>query len=178
MGARVVVGVSGSPASLAALRVGVEEARRAGRVLVAMIAWEPPEGEGLYARRPDRAWARHWEAEARGRLDRAFEEVFGGAPEGVVVERWVVRGAAGRAVCDFAGAAEDLVVLGARKGWGWGRGRVRRYVQGRAGCRVMVVPGPVVPRGMRRALRKARPEDFSPGPPFRELPASGVCGWR
>ncbi|TGA93813.1 universal stress protein, partial [Streptomyces sp. MZ04] len=55
MGARVVVGVSGSPASLAALRVGVDEARRAGRVLVAVIAWEPPEGEGLYARRPDRA---------------------------------------------------------------------------------------------------------------------------
>ncbi|MEU5953015.1 universal stress protein [Streptomyces sp. NPDC047525] len=177
MGARVVVGVSGSLASLAALRVGVEEARRAGRVLVAVIAWEPPEGEGLYARRPDRAWARHWEAEARGRLDRAFEEVFGGAPEGVVVERWVVRGAAGRAVCEFVGAAEeDLVVLGARKGWGWGR--VSRHAQRRAGCRVMVVPGPVAPRGMRRALRKARPEDFSPGPPSPELPAPRARGWR
>ncbi|MFD0549455.1 universal stress protein [Streptomyces rectiviolaceus] len=158
MGARVVVGVSGSPASLAALRVAVEEARGAGRVLVAVIAWEPPEGEGLYARRPDRAWAGHWESEARGRLDRAFDDVFAGAPLGVVVERWVVRGSAGRAVCDLAESAEDLVVLGRGRGWG----RARRYVQGRAGCRVMVVPGPVVPRGVRRALRKVRAEDFSP----------------
>ncbi|MGW7074153.1 universal stress protein [Streptomyces sp. NPDC054866] len=170
------MGVSGSPASLAALRVGVEEARRGGRVLVAVIAWEPPEGEGLYARRPDRAWARHWEAVARERLDQAFEEALGGAPEGVVVERWVVRGKAGPAVCDLAaaGSADDLVVLGGGKG----RGRVRRYVQGRAGCRVMVVPGPVVPRGVRRALRRVRAADFSPTPPLPEIPARPARGCR
>ncbi|MEW1926018.1 universal stress protein [Streptomyces sp. NPDC088360] len=172
MEARVVVGVSGSPASLAALRVAAEEARRAGRTLVALIAWEPPEGEGLYARRPDRAWAKHWESAARERLDRAFDEVFGGAPEGVAVERWVVRGAVGRAVCDLAAAStDDLVILGTRRGWG----RARRYVQRHARCRVMTVPAPAVPRGVRRTLRRITPEDFSqpspPPPPRPELPA-------
>ncbi|MGW7082323.1 universal stress protein [Streptomyces sp. NPDC054871] len=145
VGARFVVGVSGSPASLAALRVGVEEARRGGRVLVAVIAWEPPEGEGLYARRPDRAWARHWEAVARERLDQAFEEALGGAPEGVVVERWVVRGKAGPAVCDLAaaGSADDLVVLGGGGRGGGGYGGTCRGVRvaGSWWCRGLLYRG-------------------------------------
>ncbi|MER5827735.1 universal stress protein, partial [Streptomyces mirabilis] len=41
---RVVVGVSGSPGSLAALHRGAFEARRTGAVLLAVGAWEPPRG--------------------------------------------------------------------------------------------------------------------------------------
>ncbi|MYT71717.1 MULTISPECIES: universal stress protein [unclassified Streptomyces] len=51
---RVVVGVSGSPASLAAVRSAVDQARGSGRPLLAVVAWEPPEGEKLYSRWPDR----------------------------------------------------------------------------------------------------------------------------
>lgn len=69
---RVVVGVSGSPGSLAALRAGAREAWVSGRELVAVVAWSPPEGEGMFARFPDRAWAALWEAEAAATLDRAF----------------------------------------------------------------------------------------------------------
>ena len=70
---QVVVGVSGSLVGLAALRTATRAARDSGRVLVAVLAWEPPEGEVLYARNPDSAWAAHCAREAAARLDRAFE---------------------------------------------------------------------------------------------------------
>lgn len=160
-GEAVVVGVSGSLASLAALRVGAEQARRGGRVLVAVLAWEPPEGEGLYLRHPDPAWARHWYVEARGRLDRAFDEVFGGSPRGVVVERRVVRGRPGRVLCDVAALhADALLVIGARS-HRHRASRTHRYVHTHAACAVLTVPAPRVPRGMRRTLRRMTPADFA-----------------
>ncbi|MBJ3808165.1 universal stress protein [Streptomyces flavofungini] len=146
---RVVVGVSGpdgSRASLAALRAAAREARWGGRRLVVVLAWEPPEGEALYARWPDPDWARHWELVAWERLDAAFASVFAGVPVGGAVERRVVRGPAGPVLCAVASRPEDLLVIGARGGRRWGRGRVRRYVDGHAGGAVMVV------RGLRRAL--------------------------
>ncbi|MGW4979256.1 universal stress protein [Streptomyces mirabilis] len=74
---QVVVGVSGSLAGLAALRTAARAARDSGRVLVAVHAWEPPEGEVLYVRNPDGAWPARCAREAAARLDRAFEEAFG-----------------------------------------------------------------------------------------------------
>ncbi|MGA4838800.1 universal stress protein [Streptomyces sp. G45] len=159
---RVVVGVSGAEgdlAGLAALRAGAREARLRGVPLVAVHAWEPPEGEGLYLRHPDRAWARHWYGVARERLERAFEEAFGGLPEGVAVERRVVRDRPGRALLGVARGEGDLLVLGA--GGRARRGRVRRYVDARARCAVLVVRGPAPPRGVRRALRGVTVADFA-----------------
>jgi hypothetical protein len=49
---RVIVGVSGSVRSLAALSVAVNEARRAGAVLVPVLAWSPAGGEIAYQRAP------------------------------------------------------------------------------------------------------------------------------
>ncbi|MFI1678139.1 universal stress protein [Streptomyces sp. NPDC020607] len=156
----VVVGVSGSLASLAALRAGAEQARRGGRVLVAVLAWEPPEGEGLYLRHPDAAWARHWYAEARARLDRAFDEVFGGAPPGVVSERRVIRGRAGRVLCDLAAHPDALLVIGARPRKHHVP-RTHRYVHTHARCAVLTAPAPPPPKGMRRTLRRMTPADFA-----------------
>ncbi|MFC9849002.1 universal stress protein [Streptomyces sp. NPDC060223] len=159
---RVVVGVSGSLASLAALRVAAHTARESGRTLVAALAWEPPEGEVLYVRSPDSAWAAQCEREARGRLDRAFDEVFGGTPAGVAVRRRVIRGRPDRVL--LAGAADpaDLLVLGTRTGTRVGprRAAVRRRVLARARCPVLMVPTPELPRRDRRALRRATAEDF------------------
>ncbi|MEV5982464.1 universal stress protein [Streptomyces sp. NPDC052114] len=157
---RVVVGVGGSLASLAALRAAAEEARRGGRTLLAVTAWEPPEGEGLYLRHPDPAWARHWRNEARERLDRAFDAVFGGAPQGVVTERRLIRSRPGPALCDLVTGPDDLVVLGVRPGRRR-MGRVHRYVRSHAACAVLTVPAPEVPKGLRRALRKVTAEDFA-----------------
>ncbi|MEU5901608.1 universal stress protein [Streptomyces venezuelae] len=156
----VVVGVSGSLASLAALRAGAEQARRGGRVLVAVLAWEPPEGEGLYLRHPDAEWARHWYGEARGRLDRAFDEVFGGPPRGVVSERRVIRGRAGRVLCDVAAHPDALLVIGARPHWRPAP-RTHRYVHAHATCAVLTTPAPRLPKGVRRTLRRMTPTDFA-----------------
>ncbi|MGW0211479.1 hypothetical protein ACWDZ8_39085 [Streptomyces sp. NPDC003233] len=45
--------MSDSLAGLAALRRGIVEARRTGRTLAAVRAWEPPEGDALYRARPE-----------------------------------------------------------------------------------------------------------------------------
>jgi nucleotide-binding universal stress UspA family protein len=156
---RVVVGVSGSVASLVALRAAADAARSSGRTLVAVHAWEPPEGEVLYLRNREPAWADHWQDFARHRLDRAFDEAFGGNPPGVTVRRVVVRDRPGRALCTVAGREGDLLVVGVARGRG---GRVARYVRRRAVCALRTVLGPRRPRGVRRALRRVSVADFAP----------------
>ncbi|MER5945728.1 universal stress protein [Streptomyces sp. NPDC001904] len=143
---RVVVGVSGSPASLAAVRSAVGQARGSGRALVAVVAWEPPEGEKLYSRWPDRAWARHWHAEARATLARAIEEAVGGLPPDLDVTLRVVRGRPGPVLVGLAAGPDDLLVIGGH------RGPVHRYTRRHAWCPILTVPLRKVPRAELRAL--------------------------
>ncbi|MER7625313.1 universal stress protein [Streptomyces sp. NPDC126503] len=156
---RVVVGVSGSLASLAALRQATAHARRASVPLVALLAWEPPEGEALYARRPDRAWARLWAEDARTRLARAVEDGLGAVPDGPAVELRTVRGAPAAALSRAADRPDDLLVLGAAARPGFTarlRTRpVRRGVLARAACPVLLVPGPALRPGEARVLRRS-----------------------
>ncbi|MFI7007590.1 universal stress protein [Streptomyces sp. NPDC050145] len=156
---RVVVGVGGSAASLGALRVAAAEAGRSGRALVVVLAWEPPEGEGLYRRWPDPQWARHWYGEARRELARAVSRALGGVPEGLDVELRVVRERPAPALLSFADQPDDLLVVGVRPRR-LRRGRVVRGVRRGAVCPVLTVPLRVVPRAELRALRRATPSDF------------------
>ncbi|MER5708561.1 universal stress protein [Streptomyces sp. NPDC002122] len=154
---RVVVGVSGSLASLAALRYATALARRESAPLLAVLAWEPPEGEALYARRPDRDWARLWGDDARNRLRSAFADALGAAPEDLAVERRTVRAAPAAALRAAADRPGDLLVVGAASRRGslarLRRRPVLRAVQGRAVCPVVTVPGPVLRPGEARVLR-------------------------
>lgn len=109
-----MVGVGGSLGSLAALRAAVDDARAGGRVLVAVTAWEPPEGEALYARNPDAAWAAYHEGRARDLLDRAVQEALGGSPKDIAVRKLVLLGKAGPVLCTVADRPQDLLVVGAR----------------------------------------------------------------
>ncbi|MER5548562.1 universal stress protein [Streptomyces sp. NPDC002589] len=147
----VVVGVSDSLAGLAALRRGILEARRTGRTLVAVRAWEPPEGEAVYRRRPEPSWARLWAGEARQRLDRAFDLATGGPPADLRIVRRVVRGPAGPVLCAIASSPADLLVIGMARPRGlaaWLHLRpVHRHIPARAECEVLVVAGPrLLPR--------------------------------
>ncbi|MFI9292119.1 universal stress protein [Streptomyces gardneri] len=169
---RVVVGVSGSLASLAALRYATALARRESVPLLAVLAWEPPEGEGLYARRPDREWARLWGEDARDRLRSAFADALGAAPVDLAVERRIVRDAPAAALRAAADRPGDLLVVGAATRRGvlarLRRRRVLRAVQDHADCPVLTVPGPVLRPGEARVLRRnARVPPVLAGTPTR-----------
>ncbi|MGW4160130.1 universal stress protein [Streptomyces sp. NPDC004788] len=155
---RIVVGVSGSLASLAALRHATALARRDGAPLLAVLAWEPPEGEALHARSPDLAWAEMWAGEARQRLARAFDDGLGGLPEDTAVDCRVVRDAPAAALLRAAARPGDLLVLGMTPRRGrFGRLRRRPVLRGvMTGARdpVLVVPGPELRRGEARVLRR------------------------
>ncbi|MFI8852044.1 universal stress protein [Streptomyces sp. NPDC053499] len=165
---RLVVGVSGSLASLAALQAAAREARCLGRPLLAVLAWQPPDGEAGRMLRPDRIWAENWRREARARLDRAFDEAFGGDPPGVAaVERRLVRDRPWRALCATADRPDDRLVIGvraARRGLFAAGGTTRRVLT-HARCPVLTVPAPRFPALMRTRLRHARAVDFLSGGP-------------
>ncbi|MFJ8677525.1 universal stress protein [Streptomyces sp. NPDC093589] len=152
------MGVSGSVASLAALRAAVAEARNSRRELTAVIAWEVPEGRVLYFRNPDPAWAAHWAKQARQRLDLAFEEALGGTPADVPVRKLVVRGMPGKVLRDVANQEGHVLVVGARLKSRWAP--VRSYVRWHAQCPVLTVPAPRCPMRAAWTLRRAAAEDF------------------
>ncbi len=163
---RIVVGVSESLGGLAALRRAVAMAREDGRQLVAVLAWQPPGGEMAYRQAPCPPLAEIWEQQATLRLMDAFDAALGGFPPDVDLEPRVERFPAADALCAIADRPDDIVVIGAGDRGPARRllhGSVRRRVLARAGCPVLAVRPPAVPRGARRALRHARPTDIAPG---------------
>lgn len=159
---RVIVGVSGSLASLAALRAAVAVARSTGSDLTAVCAWEMPEGRAHSARHPDRVWAHQCAVAAQRRLDRAFEEALGGWPAEVPVRRLVVRGRAGRILREVAAGEGRLLVIGARTRARWAP--VRWYVERFAPCPVVTAAPPRAPRWARWTARRAAVADFIVAP--------------
>ncbi|MBC3842499.1 universal stress protein [Streptacidiphilus sp. 4-A2] len=157
MPGRVVVGVSGSLGSLAALRRAVVEARRSGRPLLPVLAWTPPGGELGYRRSPCPQLAKVWEDNAVEQLCNAFEEGLGGRPTDLLVQPMVVRADPGSSLCEIADDPSDLLVVGAGRRGGLarlGHAGVSRFVLAHAGCPVLAVPPPELPRGTARALRR------------------------
>lgn len=141
---RVVVGVSGSPGSLAALARAVQEARRRGQTLVPVTAWEPVGGEAAARCAPSPELDALHERDAR-------------------VIPTVVRGSAAHALISLATRPGDLLVLGGGSRHPPARllrGRTRRRVVARAQAPVLLVPPPTVPRRERRALRGLAADDF------------------
>ncbi|OIV39092.1 hypothetical protein BIV57_02375 [Mangrovactinospora gilvigrisea] len=153
---RVIVGVSGSPSSEAALRRGAFEARRGGRPLIALIAWGPPEGERLYYAAPCPPLLKVWEANARGTL---LDQLRDNAPYlgDVEVHPMVVRAPAEDALT-LLPEPEDLLVIGGGRG-PLGRalhGHVRRRVLSRAGCPVLTARHPPSELALQLSARRLR----------------------
>jgi nucleotide-binding universal stress UspA family protein len=139
---RVIVGASGSPGSLRALRHAEDLARHGDATLTPVLAWVPPGGE-LAARQPCPALVRIWHDAAWQRLWAALEAAWGQIPADLSVQPVVQRGPAGPVLTAFACRADDLLIVGAgRRGllpWP-GRGRVGRYCVAHALCPVLAVP--------------------------------------
>jgi nucleotide-binding universal stress UspA family protein len=171
---RVVVGVDGSPASLRALWVAAEEARRRDVLLYAVnspavFGRSVPAVAAGFGPMPgvlpmDRQLT---EAERdRGMLtvEDAFIELFGGWPTEAPVRVLVSALAPGPALLNAAGP-DDLLVVGRSRG-----GFMRRLTSASiskccvtlARCPVLVVPAPSVPqrsyssRHLRRRARNGR----------------------
>ncbi|MFB7126290.1 universal stress protein [Kitasatospora xanthocidica] len=155
---RVVVGVSGSLGSLAALHRGAAEARDRGAVLVPVLAWEPPGGEHGYRRSPCPPLLAAVREAADQRLRDALDAAFGGADPGVPMRPVLVRGDTGPALLHIADRPDDLLVLG--HSGGPLRRRLRRavpaYCARRAGCPVLTVPAPELLHDLEALHRRTR----------------------
>ena len=161
--ARVVVGVTGSAGSGAALRRAAVEARRSGSELVPVLAWEPPGGEALYRTAPTPALAKRWQLDADRQLGAAISAALGALPADISVTPMVVRAPAAWALNALADRPTDLLVLGGGRRnrlTRLPRGKVRRHVVARAKAPVLLARPPETPRSLRRELRHLEPEHF------------------
>jgi nucleotide-binding universal stress UspA family protein len=152
VGARVIVGVSGSLRSLGALRAGVAHACLTEATLLAVLAWAPEGGEVAYLRAPCPMLLELWEHDACERMLAAFDAAFGGIPAGVSVQTMVVRGRPGPLLVSVADKPDDLLVVG-YGGRSWAgyvlHGSVTRYCLAHARCPVLAVPPPEMIRKLR-----------------------------
>jgi nucleotide-binding universal stress UspA family protein len=142
---RVIVGASGSPGSLQALRFAEELARAHDAPLMPVLAWVPPGGDLAVRRAPCGYLRRLWAADACQRLRDTLGAVWGEFPAGLLVRPVVERGEAG---CVLVGAARcpgDLLVVGTGRRGALARvisGKVSRYCLAHARCPVLAVPPP------------------------------------
>jgi nucleotide-binding universal stress UspA family protein len=139
---RVIVGASGSPGSLRALRHAENLARHGDATLTPVLAWVPPGGE-LAARQPCPALVRIWHDAAWQRLWAALEAAWGKLPADLSILPVVQRGQPGPVLVTLASRPDDLLIVGAgRRGMmAWPtHGRVSRYCVSHAGCPVLAVP--------------------------------------
>jgi nucleotide-binding universal stress UspA family protein len=140
---RVIVGVSGSPRNLPALRRATALARDQGVTLVLIMAWVPPGGDLADRSYPCSYLRQVWMQDAAKRLHDGVTAAIGGIPADLVTKGLVVRGEAGRVLVHEANRAGDLLVIGTGRRGRLGRlmgGDVSRYCLAHAGCPVLAVP--------------------------------------
>jgi nucleotide-binding universal stress UspA family protein len=146
---RVIVGASGSPGSLCAVRYALAVAGANAVPLVAVLAWVPPGGDLAERRCPNQELRRLWAAAAQCRLEATIAAACGGVPPDLDVSLVVIRGEPGPSLIDVADSRDDLLVIGAgRRGRSlrWWRGKVGRFCLAHAGCPVLAIPNPGTPR--------------------------------
>jgi nucleotide-binding universal stress UspA family protein len=140
---RVVVGVSGSPGSLEALRHAAELARNYAASLAPVLAWLPPGGDLADRRYPCAELRAEWKQAAHDRLCKAIELAIGGSPDGIAFEPRIARGEAGDVLTRFAREPGNLLVIGSGRQGRLRRlrhGHVPRYCLAHCACPVIAVP--------------------------------------
>jgi nucleotide-binding universal stress UspA family protein len=149
---KIVVGVDGSPGSLAALRFALAEARLHDAVVVALHVWSLPltEMPGPFllelAGPPGPSLDEVTAAltrDAEERLDQALQELASEA-EGIEIERRVTQGAAAAVLVEASRDAE-LLVVGTRGRGGFKGlllGSVSQQCVSHSSCPVVTVPAP------------------------------------
>jgi nucleotide-binding universal stress UspA family protein len=137
---RIIVGVSGSPGSLQALRHAAGLARMHQAPLVTVLAWVPPGGDVADRSHPSPYLRGLWRDAAWQRLWQAIELALGSIPD-------VQRGDPGHVLVGFAYHPDDLLVIGAGRRGALAHAvscRVSRYCLAHARCPVVAVPPPAL----------------------------------
>ncbi|MET8629003.1 universal stress protein [Kitasatospora sp. NPDC004669] len=151
-GGRIVVGVSGSLGSLAALHHAVAEARRADVEVLAVLCWSPPGDELGYRRSVCPPVLDAGRDAAVARLRQALDEAFAGRHAGARLRCQAVRGETGHSLVRCADRPGDVLVLGAGRERGclsrMIRPSVTAYCVRHATCPVLTVPRPPLQRDL------------------------------
>ena len=185
---RVIVGASGSPASLRVLRYAQHLARDLDAALVPILAWLPPDGDLADRRTPEEL--RHlWAQDARQRLQDTLNLAWGEPPADLPDQPVILRGRPGPVLVSAACGPGDLLVAGAGRRGALARilgGRVSRYCLAHARCPVLTVPPPPLARETRHAAlarafwhRTLTADQISPdnGQPHNPPAAAWPPGW-
>lgn len=173
---RVIVGVSGSPGCLPAVRYAAELAGAHGAPLIPVFAWQPPGGELAERSHPSPLLRDLWAEAATRRLQAALLAAFGGLPPDVPITMQVIRGEPGRCLIEVAKEPGDLLVIGAGRRPMISRALhagVSRYCLAHAACPVLAVPpspldralGTFGLRGWAIRRRQLSPADIAAPPP-------------
>lgn len=140
---RIVVGVDGSPSSLAALRWAIRQARLTGGTVDAVIAWEYPAGIGGYGWAPmGMIDTTDYSEVAKKTLSDAVTEATEPGPD-VTVRQTVREGHPGQVLTEAAAGAA-LLVVGSRGHGGFADlllGSVSTQCVHHASCPVLVMRG-------------------------------------
>ena len=140
---RVIVGASGSPGNLRALRYAEHLARAYDAVLIPVHTWIPPGGDVAERHSPCIQLRSLWTDDAWERLRDAIDAAWGQLPADLPVRPMVERGAPGRVLTVIASDPGDLLVVGTGRRGTLTRvcpGRVSRYCLAHARCPVLAVP--------------------------------------
>jgi nucleotide-binding universal stress UspA family protein len=149
---RLIVGTSGSPGSLQALRYGEALARARGAVLIPVLAWEPPGGDHAGWVQPSGELRLEWRNLACRRLREALIAVWGEVSDDPLVQPHVERGPAGWVLVNLACRPGDVLVVGAGRRGALARmvfSGVSRYCLAHAQCPVLAIPPPALARELR-----------------------------
>lgn len=173
---RVIVGVSGSPGCLPAVRYAAELSRAHSAPLMPVLAWQPPGGDLAERSQPSPILRDLWAEAASRRLHGALLTAFGVLPTDVSINPHIVRGEPGRSLVEAACEPGDLLVIGTGRRPMMSRAlhaSVSRYCLAHAGCPVLAVPPSPLARALGRfglrgwAIRRRplSPADITAPPP-------------
>ena len=151
---RVIVGASGSPGNLCALRYAEHLARATGATLIPVHAWIPPGGDVADRRCPSFYLRRVWTEDARQRLQEALEAAWGQPPADLDIQPRVERGEPGAVLTAIACQPGDVLVIGTgRRGTltHLYSGRVSRYCLAHAHVPLVAIPPPTLASYLRHS---------------------------
>jgi nucleotide-binding universal stress UspA family protein len=151
---RVIVGASGSPGNLCALRYAEHLARATGATLILVHAWTPPGGDIADRQCPNPYLRRVWREDARQRLQDALAAAWGQPPADLTITPVVERGEPGPVLTGIADQPDDVLVIGAGRRGTLARvfsSRVSRYCLAHAHAPLVAIPPPALAPHLRHS---------------------------